>query len=39
MINIPQILGFALDEISELVEKAGASSLEVLEQKFRSWLE
>ena len=29
----------ALDEIKELVEKAGPSSLEVLEQKFRSWLE
>jgi NTE family protein len=29
----------ALDEIKLLVEKAGPSSLEVLEQKFRSWLE
>ena len=29
----------ALDEIRELVEKAGPSSLEVLEQKFRIWLE
>ncbi len=29
----------ALDEINLLVEKAGPSSLEVLEQKFRSWLE
>ena len=29
----------ALDEIKILVEKAGPSSLEVLEQKFRSWLE
>jgi len=29
----------ALDEIKLLVEKAGPSSLEVLEQKFRSWLD
>ena len=29
----------ALDEIKLLVEKAGPSSLEVLEHKFRSWLD
>ncbi|MBC8258699.1 MAG: patatin-like phospholipase family protein [SAR324 cluster bacterium] len=29
----------ALDEIKLLVEKAGPSSLEVLEQKFKSWLD
>ena len=30
---------YVLDEIRELGEKAGPSSIEVLEQKFRSWLE
>ncbi len=49
MNNNPQILGLALggvvfrgtalDEIRELVEKAGTSSLEVLKQKFKCWLE
>ena len=29
----------ALDEIKLLIEKAGPSSLEVIEQKFRSWIE